>query len=80
MYTSRHLGVRHDTARSTGAPQLMTRDPVGGRGTGIVEFLRRLDAPTILAIILVCGLALRIFIAAFSRCNQGRHCGREIYE
>jgi predicted membrane-bound dolichyl-phosphate-mannose-protein mannosyltransferase len=43
----------------------MTRDPVGGRGTGIVESLGRLDAGTILAIILVCGLALRIFIAAF---------------
>ncbi len=63
MYTSRHLGVRHDTARSTGAPHLMTRDPVGGRGTGIVEPFRRLDAVTVLLFILVAGFALRVLIA-----------------
>ncbi len=63
-YTHRHLGVRHDTARSTGAPHLMTRDPVGRRGTGIVDWLRQLDVGTILAIILVGGLVLRLFIAA----------------
>lgn len=56
--------MRFDTARSTGAPHLMTRDPVGRRGTGMAEAFGRLDAGTLLAIILVGGLALRIFIAA----------------
>ena len=64
MYTHRHLGVRHHTARSTRAPHLMTRDPVGGRGVGILDSLRRLDAGTILTTILVLGLVLRVFIAA----------------
>ena len=63
MYTHRHLGVRHDTARSTGAPHLMTRDPVGRRGAGIADSIRRLDVGTILAVILVLGLVLRVFIA-----------------
>ena len=63
MYTSRHLGVRHETARSTGAPHLMTRDPAGGRGTGIVEPFRHLDAVTVLLFILVAGFALRVLIA-----------------
>ncbi len=63
-YTHRHLGVRHDTARSTGAAHLMTRDPAGRRGAGIVGSIRLLDVGTILAIILVAGLALRVFIAA----------------
>ena len=65
MYTHRHLGVRHDTARSTGAPHLMTRDPVGRRGVGTFDSLRRLDTATVLTTILVLGLALRVFIAAF---------------
>jgi predicted membrane-bound dolichyl-phosphate-mannose-protein mannosyltransferase len=42
----------------------MTRDPVGRRGVGILDSLRRLDAGTILATILVLGLVLRVFIAA----------------
>ena len=63
MYTHRHLGVRYDTARSTGAPPLMTRDPVGRRGVGMTDTLRRLDAGTILTAILVLGLVLRAFIA-----------------
>jgi predicted membrane-bound dolichyl-phosphate-mannose-protein mannosyltransferase len=42
----------------------MTRDPVSGRGVGIPDSVRRLDAPTILTTILVLGLALRVFIAA----------------
>jgi 4-amino-4-deoxy-L-arabinose transferase-like glycosyltransferase len=41
----------------------MTRDPVGRRGEGILEELRRLDAGTILITLLVLGLALRVFIA-----------------
>jgi len=41
----------------------MTRDPVGRRGAGTIDTLRRLDAGTILAAILVAGLLLRIFIA-----------------
>ena len=65
MYTHRHLGVRYDTARSTGAPHLMTRDPVGRRGVGTLDSLRRLDTATVLTTILVLGLALRVFIAAF---------------
>ena len=65
MYTHRHLGVRHDTARSTGAPHLMTRDPVGRRGVGTLDTLRRLDTATVLTTILVLGLALRVFVAAF---------------
>ncbi|CAN5189475.1 hypothetical protein BH23CHL9_BH23CHL9_01770 [soil metagenome] len=63
MYTHRHLGVRHDTARSTGEPRLTTRDPVGRRGVGQVDVLRRLDAGTILTIILVGGLLLRVLLA-----------------
>ena len=42
----------------------MTRDPVGRRGVRTLETLRRLDAGTILTLILVLGLALRVFIAA----------------
>ena len=42
----------------------MTRDPVGRRGVGTLDSLRRLDAGTILTTILVLGLALRVFIAA----------------
>jgi len=41
----------------------MTRDPVGRRGVGTLDFLRRLDAGTVLTTILVLGLALRVFIA-----------------
>jgi len=41
----------------------MTRDPVGRRGVGILDSLRRLDAGTVLTTILVLGLALRVFIA-----------------
>ncbi|MCC6618256.1 MAG: hypothetical protein IT341_04355, partial [Chloroflexi bacterium] len=41
----------------------MTRDPVGRRGAGTTDALRRLDAGTLLLIILVSGLVLRIFIA-----------------
>ncbi len=41
----------------------MNRAPVGRRGVGILDFVRRLDAGTILAAILVLGLALRVFIA-----------------
>ena len=63
MYTHRHLGVHHHTARSTGAPHLMTRDPVGRRGVGTLDSLRHLDAGTVLTTILVLGLALRVFIA-----------------
>ena len=63
MYTSRHLAEQHHTARSTGALQPMTRDPVGGRGVGAVDMIRSLDSRTILTIILVAGLLLRAFIA-----------------
>lgn len=42
----------------------MTHDPVGRRGAGIADAFGRLDAGSLLAIILVGGLALRIFIAA----------------
>ena len=42
----------------------MIRDPVGRRGVGTLDSLRRLDADTILTTILVLGLALRVFIAA----------------
>jgi C-terminal four TMM region of protein-O-mannosyltransferase/Dolichyl-phosphate-mannose-protein mannosyltransferase/GPI transamidase subunit PIG-U len=63
MYTHRHLGVRHDTARSTGAPHLMTRDPVGRRGVGMIDSVRRLDVGAILTTILVLGLVLRVFVA-----------------
>jgi predicted membrane-bound dolichyl-phosphate-mannose-protein mannosyltransferase len=63
MYTHRHLGEQHHTARSTGAPHLMERDPVGRRGVGAIETFRRLDPGTILAAILVLGLVLRVFIA-----------------
>jgi Gpi18-like mannosyltransferase/4-amino-4-deoxy-L-arabinose transferase-like glycosyltransferase len=41
----------------------MTRDPVGRRGAGTIDTVRRLDAGTILAAILVGGLVLRILIA-----------------
>jgi dolichyl-phosphate-mannose--protein O-mannosyl transferase len=41
----------------------MTRDPVGRRGAGIADSIRRLDVGTILAAILVLGLVLRVFIA-----------------
>ncbi|MGI8657946.1 MAG: hypothetical protein ACR2K4_04135, partial [Candidatus Limnocylindria bacterium] len=41
----------------------MTRGPVGRRGVGILESVRRLDTRTILATILLLGLALRVFIA-----------------
>jgi 4-amino-4-deoxy-L-arabinose transferase-like glycosyltransferase len=63
MYTHRHLGERHHSARSTGAPHRMTRDPVGRRGVGTIEAIRRLDAGTILVAILLLGLVLRGFIA-----------------
>ena len=43
----------------------MTRDPVGRRGVGTLDTLRRLDTATVLTTILVLGLALRVFIAAF---------------
>ena len=43
----------------------MTRDPVGRRGVGTLDSLRRLDTATVLTTILVLGLALRVFIAAF---------------
>ena len=43
----------------------MTRDPVGRRGVGTFDSLRRLDTATVLTTILVLGLALRVFIAAF---------------
>ncbi len=42
---------------------MTTRDPVGRRGVGIADVLGRLDAGTILTIILIGGLALRAFIA-----------------
>ncbi|MDQ2690011.1 MAG: hypothetical protein M3Y29_07045, partial [Chloroflexota bacterium] len=41
----------------------MTRDPVGRRGEGILDTVRRLDAGTILTTLLVLGLVLRVFIA-----------------
>ncbi|HEX2883738.1 MAG TPA: phospholipid carrier-dependent glycosyltransferase [Candidatus Limnocylindria bacterium] len=41
----------------------MTRDPVGRRGVGIVDTIRRLDAGTILTTVLVLGLVLRVLIA-----------------
>ena len=41
----------------------MTRDPVGRRGEGLLDAMRRLDAGTILTTLLVLGLALRVFIA-----------------
>jgi 4-amino-4-deoxy-L-arabinose transferase-like glycosyltransferase len=63
MYTHRHLAEQHHTARSTGALQLMTRDPVGGRGVAAIDALRGLDTRTILTTILVAGLLLRAFIA-----------------
>ena len=55
MYTHRHLGEQHHTARSTGAPHLMERDPVGRRGVEVIDSIRRLDAGTILTTILVVG-------------------------
>ena len=60
---SRHLGPSAWRPPSE-APHLMTHDPVGRRGAGTIDRLRRLDAGTILAAILVAGLLLRIFIAA----------------
>src|SRR5688572_14967047 len=63
MYTHGHLGVRDEATRSSGAPHLMTRDPVGRRGVEVIDTIRRLDAGTILTTILVVGLALRVFIA-----------------
>ena len=42
----------------------MARGPVGRRGVGVLDLIRRLDAGTILTTILVLGLALRVFIAA----------------
>ena len=63
MYTHAHLGERDHTARSTGAPQPMTRDPVGRRGVGAIDALRGLDTRTILTTILIGGLVLRAFIA-----------------
>ena len=63
MYTHRHLAEQHHTARSTGAPQPMTRDPVRGRGVGAIDALRGLDTRTILTTILVAGLVLRALIA-----------------
>ena len=65
MYTHRHLGVRYHSARFTGAPQPMTRDPVGRRGVGAIDAIRNLDTRTILTAILVGGFLLRVFIAAF---------------
>jgi hypothetical protein len=41
----------------------MARGPVGRRGAGVVDLVRRLDAGTILTTILVLGLVLRVFIA-----------------
>ena len=43
----------------------MARGPVGRRGVGVLDLTRRLDAGTILMTLLVLGLALRVFIAAF---------------
>ena len=63
MYTHGHLGVRHDTTRSTGALQPMNRDPVGRRGVGILDSIRALDPGAILTTILVLGLLLRVFVA-----------------
>ena len=42
----------------------MTRDPVGGRGVGVTDTVRRLDPGTVLTALLVAGLLLRLFIAA----------------
>ena len=64
MYTHRHLGVHDDTAHSSRAPHLMARGPVGRRGAGVLDLIRRLDAGTILTTLLVLGLVLRAFIAA----------------
>ena len=64
MYTHRHLGVHDDTAHPSRAPHLMTRGPVGRRGAGVLDLIRRLDAGTILTALLVLGLVLRAFIAA----------------
>ena len=41
----------------------MVRGPVGRRGVGVFDLIRRLDAGTILTTILVLGLVLRVFIA-----------------
>jgi 4-amino-4-deoxy-L-arabinose transferase-like glycosyltransferase len=41
----------------------MARGPVGRRGVGVLDLIRRLDAGTILTTILVLGLVLRVFIA-----------------
>ncbi|MCV0402156.1 MAG: phospholipid carrier-dependent glycosyltransferase [Chloroflexi bacterium] len=41
----------------------MTQSPVGRRGVGMLDSIRRLDARTVLTTILVLGLALRVFIA-----------------
>ncbi|MDQ4035782.1 MAG: phospholipid carrier-dependent glycosyltransferase, partial [Chloroflexota bacterium] len=41
----------------------MARGPVGRRGVGVLDLIRRLDAGAILTTILVLGLALRFFIA-----------------
>ncbi|MEA2652156.1 MAG: hypothetical protein QOI85_1877, partial [Chloroflexota bacterium] len=42
----------------------MARGPVGRRGAGVLDPIRRLDAGTILTTLLVLGLVLRAFIAA----------------
>ncbi len=42
----------------------MARGPVGRRGAGVLDLIRRLDAGTILTTLLVLGLVLRAFIAA----------------
>ena len=42
----------------------MARGPVGRRGAGVLDQIRRLDAGTILTTLLVLGLVLRAFIAA----------------
>ena len=41
----------------------MARGPVGRRGAGVLDPIRRLDAGTILTTLLVLGLVLRVFIA-----------------
>ncbi|MEP7081876.1 MAG: phospholipid carrier-dependent glycosyltransferase [Chloroflexota bacterium] len=56
--------MREDPARPHGAPYLMWRGPGGRSGPGLNDSLRRLDAGTVLAALLLVGLLIRVFIAA----------------
>ena len=66
MYTHRHLGVRHHSARCTAAPHFDDPRPVRRTGREAIRDGLPLDPGTLLTTILVLiGLLLRAFIAAF---------------